>query len=308
MELPVFYDFQNAHASMISPGTVHSQNTVCVRYYQRYLLQRAISVFDWKLPETWEKNYFLYVLYCNGFVAVINTDAFGVIPQHCGLYGYGAQYQPTHATISNPLLQGLLTPRIGTECTVIRLCPDYGGILDLVNDFAEAMALTSEMFSINTLNTRLSYVFGSRNKAAAESLKKMYDQLVAGNPAVFVDKDLLLDDGSPSWQLFLQDVGKNYIAPEGLEALRKLECMFCNRIGIPANLATDKKERTISAEVSANDTETYNNAALWLEQLKKGCKETREMFGIDIDVDWRVDPMNMGEEAIPDADVTPGSV
>lgn len=31
--------------------------------FQRYLMQKAISVFRWELPDTWDKDYFLYCLY-----------------------------------------------------------------------------------------------------------------------------------------------------------------------------------------------------------------------------------------------------
>ena len=48
--------------------------------YSRYLLQKAISTFTWDMPKTWSRSYFLYVLYCFGRLAIINTDKFGVIP------------------------------------------------------------------------------------------------------------------------------------------------------------------------------------------------------------------------------------
>lgn len=290
-DIPVFYDYLNAHDSFVQPGTVHSQNTVMVRYFKRYLLDRAISVFKWTMPEHWIKPYVLYTLYVCGFFAVINTDKYGVIPQNCGLTGRGVQYEPTHVLITNPLLAGIREPRIGEECALIQLRPDYGGILDLVNDYAEQMALTSELLSLNTLNSRLSYVFGANNKRAAESFKKAMDELYMGNPMTVIDKDLLTNDGQPAWQLLLPNVGANYVAGEILENLRKLECKFNNEIGLPANLATDKKERIISAEVEANDTETYGRAAAWLEILQKGCKQASDMFGIELSVDWRVDPM-----------------
>ena len=60
---------QNVAAAEISPGTVHTQNTGLVWYYRRYLLQKAMSVFKWTLPENWSKAYFLYVLYCWGNIA-----------------------------------------------------------------------------------------------------------------------------------------------------------------------------------------------------------------------------------------------
>lgn len=297
-EIPAFYDFINAHDSYIQPGTVHSQNTGMVRYFKRYLLEKAISVFKWTMPDHWIKPYALYSLYSCGFFAVINTDQYGVIPQNCTLSGRGVQYEPTHVLISNPLLAGLKMPRIGEECALIQLRPDYGGILDLVNDYAEQMALTSELLSINTLNSRLSYVFGASSKRAAESFKKAMDELYMGNPMTVIDKDLMTNDGQPAWQLLLPNVGQNYVAGEILENLRKLECKFNNEIGIPANLATDKKERIISAEVEANDAETYGRAADWLELLQMGCKQASDMFGIELSVDWRINPMKANRKEV----------
>lgn len=306
MTAPYFYDPINAMQSQIQPGTVHSQDTGIVFYFRRYLMDRAISVFKWTMPEGWIPAYVKYCIYGIGTIAVVNTDKFGVIPQHGTLGGRGVMYEPTHFLISNPLISQSMRPRINVDCALLQLRPDYGGILDLVNNFAEAMALTSQTFSINTINSRLSYVFGAQNKRCAESFKSAMDSLYSGDPMVVLDKDLLGPNGEPSWQLLLQDVGKNYIAGEALENLRRLECMFDNEIGIPANLATQKKERTISAEVQANDVETYGRAAAWLESLQAGCALARDMFGIDLSVDWRVDPMDtIGKEVTGYADSVP---
>lgn len=295
--MPYGYDILNMVDSWRQPGVVYSQNTGLVWYYRRYLLDRAMSVFRWKMPESWLPAYVKFCVAAIGFVAVINTDRYGVIPQHGTLSGRGIFYQPTHVQITNPLIDGSVMPRIDEDCTLIQLRPDYGGIMDLVNDYAEAMALTSELFSINTLNSRLSFVFGAQDKRAAESYKKGMDELYSGRPLTVLDKSLLGPNGEPTWQLLLQNVGQNYVAGDALEVIRRLECKFDNEIGIPANLATAKKERTISAEVEANDVETFSRADSWLESLQAGCKKAREMFGIDVSVDWRVDPMkSYGEE------------
>ena len=102
--IPTYYDHINVQNSQIQPSTVHCSNTGLQWYFQRYLLQRIISVYKWKLPESWAENYFEYVLYCWGYISVFETDKFGVIPQACGLMGYDVMYQPTNAVISNPLL------------------------------------------------------------------------------------------------------------------------------------------------------------------------------------------------------------
>ena len=287
---PYYYNYINAETSQVTPSTVHVKDSGLCRYFTKYLLQKAMSVFEWDLPETWNKDYFLYVLYCWGYVAVINTDKFGVIPQGCGLKGYDVFYAPTHAVIANPLLSGILEPRIGTQCELLKLQPDFSGILDLVGHYAEQMALASQSVSVNLLNSKLSYVFTAKTKALAESLKKMYDQIASGEPAVVIDSRLKnAADGEETWKSFEQNVGGNYIVTNLLADLRKIEAMFDTEIGIP-NANTDKRERLIQDEVNANNIETYSKCAMWLENLQDACKRVNDMFGLSIAVRWRVIP------------------
>lgn len=287
---PYYYNYINAETSQVTPSTVHVKDSGLCRYFAKYLLQKAMSVFEWDLPETWNKDYFLYVLYCWGYVAVINTDKFGVIPQGCGLKGYDVFYAPTHAVIANPLLTGILEPRIGTQCELLKLQPDFSGILDLVGHYAEQMALASQSVSVNLLNSKLSYVFTAKTKALAESLKKMYDQIASGEPAVVIDSRLKnAADGEETWKAFEQNVGGNYIVTNLLADLRKIEAMFDTEIGIP-NANTDKRERLIQDEVNANNIETYSKCAMWLENLQDACKRVNDMFGLSIAVRWRVIP------------------
>lgn len=109
------------------------------------------------------------------------------------------------------------------------------------------------------MNSKLAYVFAAENKAMAETFKKLYDQIAAGNVAAVIDKQLFRDDGKANWQMFNQNVGQNYIADRVLSDMRKIEAMFCTDVGIP-NANTDKKERLITDEVNANKVETRSSA------------------------------------------------
>ena len=284
--VPFMYDYINCANSIVSPSDVHVQGTALNNYFKRYLMQKAISVFKWELPENWAKNYFLYVLYCWGFISVVRTDRFGVICQACSLRGYNIYYQPTNAVICNPLLTGILEPEIGKECTIFKLQPDYGGIMDIVSYYADMMTLTAQGIATNLVNTKLSYVFGAENKAQAESFKKMFDSIGSGEPAVFIDKKLFDDEGKPKWFTFAQNLKENYLVPDMLSDLRKIEEMFCTDIGIP-NANTDKRERLITDEVNANNFEVKSKSELWLESLKECAEETNAMFGTNISVDFR---------------------
>lgn len=286
MSAPYSYEFINTYNGAIEPSTVHCSNVNLTYYFKRYLLQKTFSVFKWTLPPTWNKDYFRYVLYMLGYITIVNTDRFGVIPQMSGLRGYNVFYAPTHAIITNPLINGILEPEIDSQCVVIKLTPDYCGVSDLLSYYADMMALTAEAAGMNIINSKLAFIVGAKNKAMAESMKKMYDQIQAGNPLVVYDNKYAPEDQKQMIEFYSQNLSQNFIAPDALLTLKKLENEFATKIGL-ANVNSEKKERLISDEVEANRDETYSIAEQWLESLKEGCEKAVSMFNIKMSVDWR---------------------
>ena len=281
------YDFINRYNAKIKPSTVHSQENATAWYFRRYLIQKIISVYEFKgIPETWSKDYFLYTLFCFGFVAIVETDKFGVIPQHCSLYGYDVFYRPTNVNIANPLIRGNLTPRIGTECALVRMQPDYGSCWDIVSYYADLLALSTEALAVNLVNSKLAYVFACEDKTVAESFKKMYDQMNQGNPAVFADKKLFMEDGSPAWETFQNNLKQNYIAKDILEDMTKIDARFCTEVGIP-NVNMAKESGVTDNEVEANNIDTKTKSSLWLETIRDGLNKANELFGLNMSVDFR---------------------
>ena len=292
---PFDYQTLNYYNASRSPSTVHVKNTRLRRFFRKYLFQKAISVFKWNIPENWDADYFLYTLYGMGYIAVINTDQYGVICQGGALGGYNLYYRPSYIIITNPLIRGTITANLGRDCALIKLQPDYSGIMDIVGYYADQMALASESLGINLLNVKSGTVFGAESKAMAESYKKMYDTLSDGDPAVVIDKKLLDDQGKPTWFPFTQHIKESYVVSDILSDMRKIEVMFDTEIGIP-NANTDKRERLITDEVNANNTETASRCELWLDSLRSGIDKANEMYKINMSVDWRVKPENSLED------------
>lgn len=284
MGAPYSYNHINNYTSQYSPSTVHCQNTELVNFYKRYLLEKVQAVFEWDLPEGWNRAYFERVLYCAGYIAIINTDKFGVIPQNCGLYGYDVFYQPTNVTIANPLLSGIIRPRIGTQCALIKMQPDYKGVCDIITYYADMIALCAEAASINIQNSKIATVFFAGDKAQAETYKKMYDQLSAGNPISVIDKTLR--ENGATWETFNRDVRSSYILTDLLSDMRKIEMQFDTLIGLP-NANTDKRERLITAEVKSNSQEVASLRTIWLNTMMEGVETARKLFGIKIGVKCR---------------------
>jgi len=222
-------------------------------------------------------------------VAIVKTDKYGVIPQSCTLGGLNVFYRPTWALISNPLLKGILRPVIGEQCTLFKLRPDYAGIMDVTNHYAELLAMCTETAATNLYNSQLSYVFTATGKAAAESFKKLYDKIHSGNPAAVIDKSLMDKDGKPAWTAFEQNLRNVFICPDLQEFKKDLLKEYLTIIGIPTG-NTEKKERLIVDEVNSNNVETSVDWDRCLEELQLTCKKTREMFGLredELSVTWR---------------------
>ena len=289
MDQGITYDYINLYSASRSPSTVHVKNTRLQRYFRKYLLQKAFSVFKWTLPEEWDEDYFLYTLYCRGFIAILNTARYGTICQECSPGGYNLYYRPSYVIVTNPLIRDTLTLNIDRDCVLLKLQPDYSSIMDIVCYYADQLALCSEAMGVNLVNTKSGVVFGAEGKAQAEAYKKMFDNLSEGDPAVVIGKKLLNEDGTPNWFPFTQNVKESYITSDVISDMRKIEAMFDTEIGIP-NANTDKRERLISDEVNANNVETATRCELWLETIRKGIKKANTMFGLTLAVDWRVDP------------------
>lgn len=287
--VPYMYDYINTATVQNNPNTVHCKNTYLQQYFARYLLQKAISVMKWNLPKNWDKDYFLYSLYCWGTVAIINTDKFGVIPQACTLQGFNVFYRPLKVVVANPLLKGLKELIIDKQCVLFKMTNDYGGIMDLINYYADQMAITAEACSMNSMNSKLSYVFSARNKAGAESLKKLLDKIMGGDIGVFYDEKLRRQYNETTeepWSTFAQNLAQNFITPDLMDCLRRWEEMFCNEIGIP-NTRSDKKERLVTSEALSTRNESKTRMEMWLESWKDCCEKVKKMFGVNMSVDWR---------------------
>ena len=289
------YGLKNMENSKFFPSTYHIDSKI-LAYNFRYLFQRAVSVFKWDIPESIEKNYFLYTLYTIGYGFVFNTDEYGTIFNHGGLSGYDIYYQPAFAVVANPLLQKnaeyYSKMRIGKDCAIIRLTPDYMGIWDICKYYAELLSEAGSSLKTNLVNTKFAYIFGANNKTTAESLKKLYDNITSGETAVFADKKLYDESGNLSVTVLSNTVKNIYIGDQLIQDIRAIMNDFDSLIGIP-NGNINKKERMVVDEANMNNIETKSLCYLWIETLKKDIEKSNKMFpNFKINVEFRKEEKN----------------
>ena len=294
--IPVYYDYDNLYSSSYRPNNIHSRNTGLSLFFDRYLFQQLFSVYDFKLPEGWDPDYFRYTLFVMGYTIVFNTDKFGVINNHGCLYGRNVYYRPTTALVTNPLLPESRQMIINEECALIKLTPDYRGAYDVVSTFSDLLSIIIESLGVNIINSKLSYVFAAENKGMAESMKALYDNVASGQPATVVGKNLFDAEGNPKWLLFDQDVRNHFIGKDLLECMQTVKSMFMSYIGIE-NVNYEKRERLTNDEINANNAETQAICRVWLNSMQESIENVNKMFGTDIRVQLNQDRKEESNES-----------
>ncbi len=278
ISIPADYEGLNLYNSMRSvAGQV--QNDENTQYYMRALYQRAIAGTTFELPDTWSraKRYFRNVLFSQGFIGVVDTPQYGVIPQICTFSGYGLFLQPTNIIVSQPLVQ--FEGTIGENCELILLCGDYKGIWDIVEHYAIRLSVAITSLDCALVNERLSVLAAGKSKQAAETLKYLFERISAGEPFSVYDKaiksDGLDDDNEPIWT-FSQDVASQYISDKLLADIDTILKQFDHEIGIAA--VGEKKERMITDEVATQNEDSCARASTWFESLSDSFDNVNKLF------------------------------
>lgn len=298
---PLNYDNINVMAGSYNPSMVKSFNNKTYAFWERSLFQRACSVLQFEVPEEWDgsvKDFFYFCLFRYGFISVFNSEKYGFIFQPCTLNGFDLYYQPTNALISNPAFDNTLDLKIHEDCEILKLTPDYAGIWDIISYYAEKLSTLDNAINMSLINNKFAYLIGARNKTAGEALKKMFDKMNRGEPAVIYDMKLLNDpqDKAEPWQfLERKDLKASYLTTDQLMDFQTLLNNFDTEIGIPV-LPYQKKERMVTSEAESKVIDATSRSVVWLETLESSLKLINNKFDKNITVKLRYDLSNAPDQ------------
>lgn len=281
------FSMQNIFDGTRHPAAVKN-DAAAYLFWCRALYQRLCSVIEFKnLPENWERarDLFEAALFYRGFVCVFDDIKFGLSFQPANLLGYDFYYQPTQAIVANPKLSKTFT--IGEDCELIKLTNDFGGVCDIVAYFAEKLATLDGAVNMAIINSKLAYVFGAKNKGAAQAVKMIFDKINAGEPTVVYDKQLTesLGDDEPFEFLDRQSLKNSYITTDLLADAETILNDFNREIGIPT--LPEKRERMITNEAEALTADSSARITLWDECLRNSIKRVNDMFNTNISYSFR---------------------
>ena len=279
-----------------SPKDVDAQMNESTFFYKERMLRKIYELFSFTVPEEWDLDYFRQHLFLDGYVGVTDT-ALGVLALKCAASGYNVFERPTKLIFANPVL-GNFDRSIGTDCEVIRLQYNWLGIMPILDKYAYLLAMCDSAVSVNLMNSKVAFIATAEGKAAAETIKTAYQQISEGNPFVCMSKDSV---DSISWELL--NVKNTFIGNDVSLLKQTIWNEFLTEIGIP-NMNRDKRERMITDEVNANNTETAFSVSHWEETIRAGMEKCNDMFGLSLAV--KVNPIleggaNNGNAVEPDA-------
>lgn len=284
---PLNYDQINNVEGHLQPSMLKYCNSITYAYWQRSLFQRAISTIDFTgLPETWKasvRDFFYWCVFAYGYVGVFETDEFGLSFQPGSLYGFDFYYQPTEFIVANPKLNRRF--KLHKEAEIIKLTPDFRGIFDVISYYSMLLSALDSGINSSIVNSKFAWLMGAKNKAAAEALKKIFDKVASGEPAVVFDQSLLQQDPQSKedpWS-FLErsNLKQSYITTDMLMDRQTLLSAFDSEIGIKS-LPYNKKERLVTAEAESREQDSTARLEVWKATLDSSLELVNAMFGTNI--------------------------
>lgn len=281
-----------------TPTHINPKNNATFEFWQRALFQRAMSVLKFTLPDEWRgstEDFFNYCLFRYGYLAVFRTDELGLVFNPCTLSGYNFYYQPTRAIVTNPTFTVSKELTIGVDCQLIKLCPDYRGIYDIVSFYAEKLANISSAIDMSLINSRFAFILGAKNKSSARALEKIMDKVSSGESTVIYDMQILNDatDKAEPWQ-FLErsNIKDSYLTTMQLADFDTLLKQYDTEIGIPT--VAEKKERLVTSEAETKVVDSTTRSRVWVDTLQSSIELVNKQFGTNISVELRYGKINDG--------------
>lgn len=294
MYKPLNYQQINTIEGTRVPSTHYTKNTYAFNYWWRSLYERALSVFDFEVnlrPDAFDLM--RWSIFVNGACVFFNTSDFGLLAQPCTLTGINVNYRPTTAIVTNPAFSRSKELKIGRDCELVYISPDFGGLCGIIDFFAGQLAELSSAVNVAEINAKIPEIFYAENNAKAETLKKIIDNVNEGNALTIYDYKLLAnDDGeSPIKNAdFISDRVHNYILDKLLQDFQTVLNNFDAEIGIPVT-PYQKRERMVAFESQSRVADGSARAKVWLSKMRDCFKLVNDMFNTDFLVSYNYETL-----------------
>ena len=264
------------------------------KYYQMLALNR----YKWEnLPNGIESRYIEQMLYDNGECAMFDHPDLGLCVlrsssrENLNIYG-----EPTKLTVT-----GFNEHRTVMMDECVRILNNDLGLptLQHITYYARRMAEIDDIIMQNLRQQRVPYMFATDENNAL-SMKTLYNRIYQGEPAIFIDKEML--KGEPENIMVIPTLAP-YLVDKLQIQKQEMERELLTFLGISNTL--EKKERLIVDETNSNNQFIKMASDIGFKQRQLACQQMNEMFGLNVRVIETQDEMK--EEVEQDGELYNGS-
>ena len=243
------------------------------KHYQMLALNR----YRWEnLPNGIESRYIEEMLYDNGECAMFDHPDLGLCVlrsssrENLNIYG-----EPTKLTLT-----GFNEHRTVMMDECVRIMNNDLALPTLPNIvyYARRMAEIDDIIMQNLRQQRVPYLFAT-DENNSFSMKALYDRIYQGEPAIFIDKEML--KGEPENIMVIPTVAP-YLVDKLQIQKQEMERELLTFLGI--NNTLEKKERLLQDETNSNNQFIKMSSDIGFKQRQLACQQMNEMFGLNVNV------------------------
>ena len=262
-------------------------------YYIDRLTELSISMFEWQnLPDTVDERFLEMTLFTNGCAVYFNDDVLGNLALPVAINGQWNVYKVPirrRAYSVNGYQNGDLTidNSVMIYNNMIRTNSVRG-----VRMFARRLWDLDRSIDVNARAQKTPVLLQGTEQQRL-TLLNAYKELDGNSPVIMADKDIDLRNGPISCV--------STEAPYVADKLYQLKTQIWNEaltyLGI-SNLNIQKKERLVADEVVRSMGGTIASRYSRLEMRRKAAEQINDMFGTEIEVNYREDYREADDEVM----------
>lgn len=283
-------------------------------FFREQLYRELSHMFEWTgLPATVPSDYIERNLVRHGYVLFYKDENIGLDVLRATVEGYNRHDLPVKARTWTNTTTGEVRPQIERRIKYLstnenaqeEFDEDLDGVLicnmafgesckDIVNHFAERLALAQQAFDTNLLWANIPYIFQTGSDETRLSIEKMFSEIFTGKPFIIADKSLFTDNADRTGL----PTGIPFIGKELHDIINEIKMQFRQTVGFDT-AGVEKAERVNTLEIESNTQHTKTVLQIMLEQRQKACDAINAFFGESISVDIRhneITPVGGGEE------------
>lgn len=257
-------------------------NTLTYMQYLRRLMELSMSMFAWKnLPNTVDPRYIELRLFETGSVVFFKDDVLGELCLDCIQQGNFDVY-------GNPITRRAYScynnyQKVLNDKDSVIIWNNYlrtNSVTD-IQLYAKRLWDLDRSVDVNAKAQKTPLLIQCNEKQRM-SMKNLYMQYDGNIPAIFADNNIDING------IKVINTQAPYVADKLYQLKNQIWNEALTYLGI-SNLNINKQERLITDEVSSSQGSTISSRYSRLECRKQAVEKINEMFGLDIEVDYRKD-------------------